>query len=82
MRINKVTLSGISIDIDDKEIIKELIDNLHLPDNVYISKDGKLCKKVDTSYHGTPHYEERVLYDEDDIKARRYTLLKKLLALY
>ena len=79
--VPKLTLFIPDTQVDEKEILKNMLLSLKIPDGAYEKDDGNLYIKEDTSYHGSPSYEE-VLCTSDEKRIRKYKCLKELIQLY
>lgn len=78
--LNSVVLKGLNVQLDEVDVLTAMLKNLGLPDDAYVRGDA-VCHEVDTSYHGSPCYEE-VVDTRDPVTVRRFTLLNELLAMY
>ena len=73
-----------NVDIDKKEALRALAEELGVyvyfksyNGQYYNVKDGKIFSYCDTSYHGSPDYEES-LACEDEAKVKNYQLINEL----
>ena len=79
--MKKLTVSIPNVMLDEQEVLKSMLQNLNIPYGAYEKEDGNLYIKEDTSYHGSPSYEE-VLCTSDEKRIQKYKCLKELIQLY
>lgn len=72
------TIENVNIAVTDSEMHKALCRRLldtHIPWKELCIHDGKICRMIDMSYHGSPWYEYTPIECQD---LKSYSLLKDL----